>query len=288
MQRVPPSSVSRGKSRGFTLIELLVVIAIIAILAAILFPVFAQAREKARQSMCLSNLKQCGLGLMQYVQDYDESYPPSWGYHAPTAAEPDDFIMWENIIMPYVKNGRVVAGGETYGGVFTCPSFPYDAQRNVYGTNPSLMPWAYGDMKAGTNWSGDKFQPATLASVKVPTELGMLFEKGQNGDNVWGFNYITDWVWIWDGGADKLYDYDFTGSAPGGKWGDCATMPRYRHNGTTNVAFADGHVKSLPKGRLNWQKNVWGNKGMNNMDFRGPGNDWYPYDCSVYDHNKEP
>ena len=66
------------KKRGFTLIELLVVIAIIAILAAILFPVFAQAREKARQTSCLSNLRQLGTGMMMYVQDYDDTYPSVW------------------------------------------------------------------------------------------------------------------------------------------------------------------------------------------------------------------
>src|SRR5262249_57575742 len=71
-------SVAGHRPRGFTLIELLVVIAIIAILAAILFPVFAQAREKARQSGCISNLKQIGVGIMQYVQDCDEAYPCNW------------------------------------------------------------------------------------------------------------------------------------------------------------------------------------------------------------------
>ena len=70
----------QGSPRGFTLIELLVVIAIIAILAAILFPVFAQAREKARQATCLSNLKQLSLGVLMYVQDYDEQFPPPAGY----------------------------------------------------------------------------------------------------------------------------------------------------------------------------------------------------------------
>src|SRR5690349_3905542 len=73
--------------RGFTLIELLVVIAIIAILAAILFPVFAQAREKARQSSCLSNMKQIGSALLMYVQDYDEVWPPSYYYRDPSKTD---------------------------------------------------------------------------------------------------------------------------------------------------------------------------------------------------------
>jgi prepilin-type N-terminal cleavage/methylation domain-containing protein len=98
------------RKAAFTLIELLVVIAIIAILAAILFPVFAQAREKARQTSCLSNLKQVSLALMMYTQDYDEmvvqrtslSYYQNWG------------VSWRSLIYPYVKNA----------GVFACPSNP--------------------------------------------------------------------------------------------------------------------------------------------------------------------
>src|SRR5437667_7399959 len=97
---------TRPASRGFTLIELLVVIAIIAILAAILFPVFAQAREKARQATCLSNARQMGLGLSMYVQDYDETYP--WAIHTLDTINPT----WAGLIYPYVKNLAV----------FACPS----------------------------------------------------------------------------------------------------------------------------------------------------------------------
>src|SRR6056297_1336901 len=102
--------------RGFTLIELLVVIAIIAILAAILFPVFARAREKARQTSCLNNLKQMGLGMLMYAQDYDERFcgryinPQYVPY--PTVPDEPDFNKgdtewcnsWPSLIYPYVKN----------------------------------------------------------------------------------------------------------------------------------------------------------------------------------------
>src|ERR1051326_4821999 len=100
----------RRQHDGFTLIELLVVIAIIAILAAILFPVFAQAREKARATTCLSNGKQMGLAMMMYSQDYDESYPQ--GYYA---GPPEAW--WLSLVQPYMKDRDA-------GGLRSCPSAP--------------------------------------------------------------------------------------------------------------------------------------------------------------------
>src|SRR4028118_345515 len=105
------------QKQGFTLIELLVVIAIIAILAAILFPVFAQAREKARQASCMSNMKQIGLAALAYVQDYDERTPRNWygdmGMEATTApGDTPERYKWMDAIQPYTKKNQV----------FTCPS----------------------------------------------------------------------------------------------------------------------------------------------------------------------
>jgi prepilin-type N-terminal cleavage/methylation domain-containing protein/prepilin-type processing-associated H-X9-DG protein len=107
--------------KGFTLIELLVVIAIIAILAAILFPVFAKAREKARQSSCASNLKQIGLGFLQYAQDYDETLPGQNGTegsgaysYAPYATSPD-WATWIGQVKPYLKNQEILLCPSTKG-----------------------------------------------------------------------------------------------------------------------------------------------------------------------------
>src|SRR5579875_3864530 len=100
------------KNKGFTLIELLVVIAIIAILAAILFPVFAKVREKARQTSCASNERQIGYGLLQYVQDNDEAMPQTYYGNKGASNQSKGWYKWMDAILPYVKNYQV----------FTCPS----------------------------------------------------------------------------------------------------------------------------------------------------------------------
>lgn len=110
-----------GPRRGFTLIELLVVIAIIAMLAAILFPVFARARENARKSSCQNNLKQIGVAAMQYIQDYDGYYPPG---QPATSATPGDGMTFASFMQPYLKSMQI----------FTCPSGSRTSTTAIPGT----------------------------------------------------------------------------------------------------------------------------------------------------------
>lgn len=151
--------------RGFTLIELLVVIAIIAILAAILFPVFAKAREKARQTSCLSNLKQLGLGFMMYAQDYDEIIP---GWKVSGACGTPSVYMWKHVIFPYVKNSQM----------YTCPSSLWAQQPTcthfAAPANAMNLATSYG-MSDCPDGSGGGNQLA-MAQIIRPAELILIGE----------------------------------------------------------------------------------------------------------------
>ncbi|HEV2471818.1 MAG TPA: DUF1559 domain-containing protein, partial [Chthonomonadales bacterium] len=178
--------------RGFTLIELLVVIAIIAILAAILFPVFAQAREKARAISCLSNMKQISLGLLMYVQDYDELFPKSNFYdttnYPPFGANDYEWSS-QRCIGPYIKNGQI----------FQCPDDSIAANPQKFwsaGLPTSITPYplsycanaaSNSDFSAlGTNWptNGIGVMPniwysSATADAQIPRPAGIvLFSEG--------------------------------------------------------------------------------------------------------------
>jgi len=137
--------------RGFTLIELLVVIAIIAILASILFPVFARAREAARQSACASNTRQLVTGITLYVQDHDETLP--------IVQYADGSAYWPSLINPYVKNGNL----------WKCPSDP--DQANSYDGRPNDVTVSYGFNYLGLNdFPNGVPTPISLAAVESPTD----------------------------------------------------------------------------------------------------------------------
>jgi prepilin-type N-terminal cleavage/methylation domain-containing protein/prepilin-type processing-associated H-X9-DG protein len=199
------------QKHGFTLIELLVVIAIIAILAAILFPVFAKAREKARQTACLSNMKQIGLGIMQYTEDYDEQFPMVRVSGNGNGGGPT--YEWRFEINPYIKSAQV----------FACPSNPND---NIY-----------------TN--GDCQNNSIEAPNQWPESYGWATNDWNNPPQ-WGFSYAwnatTALATIQQPSSEILVD-ESTGT--------CADFCQWCHpescvhNQMANWLFADGHAKAM-------------------------------------------
>lgn len=252
------------KHSAFTLIELLVVIAIIAILAAILFPVFAKVREKARQTTCTSNEKQIGLAMLQYQQDYDEMFP-MMHYNDSAGQE----VRWFEMVGPYVKNGSKYAGINRYsgaGGIWHCPSAAVD-QPAGYGVH-------YDIFAEGLPYATPKV--ISIAAIDTPSETITVVEKGQNDGNSSWLQFQTwegNWTAAGGGKASNNYAYpdhldilpshdcDYSANMSVGSsyanWNGCSMMPRYRHAEVTNVLFSDGHVKSMHKGGINWYKNIY-------------------------------
>lgn len=238
----------KGSKRAFTLIELLVVIAIIAILAAILFPVFARARENARRTSCISNLKQLGLGMMQYTQDYDEKYPQpnprygtfgsfdasyfSWPTNAVDGKTKDAFseLCWAAVMLPYTKSAQIM----------TCPSSrPVD----FYGDAATLkiqMPVSYGYNKL-LAWNN-------LSSVVSPSTLIMIHEEfGDYSPIGYGFSYPEVVAAAY--GPTKPYSKNVYGADRACQWygninGNKLLFNRL-HLNTTPFLYADGHAKAI-------------------------------------------
>jgi len=226
--------------KGFTLIELLVVIAIIAILAAILFPVFARAREKARQASCLSNVKQLTLGVMMYAQDYDDRLPGTYIYHY-TDAGARTGLTWIPRVYPYIQSGT--SGGS--GGVFYCPSYPgqYRFDKPTQFAIPSTPSISYG-MNIHLNISYDD-GGMSLAQIEQPSNTILLADSGPSRVSTSG---------TWNTGMAYLVNetrLDYFLETPA-SLGYCIYT---RHNGMANVGFVDGHAKAEGPGYVHTRKN---------------------------------
>jgi prepilin-type N-terminal cleavage/methylation domain-containing protein/prepilin-type processing-associated H-X9-DG protein len=254
--------------KAFTLIELLVVIAIIAILAAILFPVFAQAKEAAKKTQDLSNQKNVATATFMYQSDVDDTFPRHV-YGAPNRnlSGWDAPITWRDAIMPYVKNGNAKwgPGGAVdiaVGGIFETPAKP--GGRNAYGFNRTLTP---GQCYWNGNWSCDAsatgvinpsvgiFPSVSATALDAPANTATTYTVGVNPDWNAGGDY-TDSGWWWMGGAQ--WPPVFTGPTSHEKWdADSNVFPsysiaRYRYSKGMNTGFADGHAKFVKKGAFNW------------------------------------
>jgi prepilin-type N-terminal cleavage/methylation domain-containing protein/prepilin-type processing-associated H-X9-DG protein len=250
---------------GFTLIELLVVIAIIAILAAILFPVFAQAREKARAISCLSNCKQIGLGFMMYLQDYDEKYPAAtydsaWAFPNgfPAATMPDGrtfqgMVIWPLQIYPYIKSGGT-RNTEKAVSVFTCPDDPNPQTPSTPDdgiTNPFVNAWGKPiPMSIFPNtdftFGQDTNMPVSLSAVSFPANTylaGDSYSEHSIGFSSWDTGFYSANVFnrsrLSKGGCAGLHNEG------GLMWLDEGADPRpcARHQQGNNYIYADGHAK---------------------------------------------
>jgi prepilin-type N-terminal cleavage/methylation domain-containing protein len=258
-------NVSRTRS-AFTLIELLVVIAIIAILAAILFPVFAQARERARAAGCLSNAKQMGLALMMYSQDYDEVYPSSFVEIPRINCDNNNpmAIPYDAQLMPYIKND----------GVFACPgdahtlqgwlaNQPGDFWNCAYTGSPSkLRRRSYGyvgqintaaanqtpDANTGVSTWG---QGHAMAAISNPADTIAFAESNTDAEawvqgTPWGSMFTNCDTWKLAGRKPGDVTDDAIGAnigcGPGDNW---VKKPFKGHFDKSTFVFTDGHVKAM-------------------------------------------
>lgn len=255
---------SRPRRQGFTLIELLVVIAIIAILASILFPVFAQAREKARQAMCASNLKQIGTAFHMYAQDYDETFPP-WTNSACSGAF-NFKNMYYYSLDPYIKNGLQSTSATTgdLKDVWACPtakgnlpSYNTSYAYNYYtfgGISPSCLCNPDGcssrDPGAWAQYASSEYNtPAPMASLGKPTETLLLVDGAQLCRPpqfvlaVPGSAASPDNIGIW--GSHQRGKGDVPNTATTNSW------IKSMIDGTLSVVlYADGHVKAVSTKKL--------------------------------------
>lgn len=263
----------RPRMRAFTLIELLVVIAIIAILAAILFPVFAQAREKARAVTCTSNLKQLSVAWLMYAQDYDETLPMT-AAQLPNGSQ----VFWQSMVDPYIKGGvKTQSNGQTSVSeklsIYICPDYLTPApDADEAGNKRDKVPgvgqyplssyapnfyvttafWALGQ-----KWAGDNASVGTLAQIAEPAQVVLLAPNHDCCIETWGGGGPNNW-----------------------------TRAARRHNGGANYGLADGHVKWFRGGSPQYGKvgeSEWPGSPVCTQKYEGTGASRRPRpNCAAY------
>ncbi|MDD3927746.1 MAG: DUF1559 domain-containing protein [bacterium] len=219
------------KKKGFTLIELLVVIAIIAVLAAILFPVFARARDSARKATCQSNLKQLGLAFSMYTQDWDEAYPQNRVLHPGQTSNTNCFVtgngyfLWPEFIFPYIKNYSV----------FICPS-----------NRMAVLP----PVKPANLASNNKMSYGVNHRVIIPCELAVVQPVYETDVTKPANTVLLGEV----AEANEVWDPLPSGwKQPGSTYADCVNPQSHslhasgRHGGGSSLLFVDGHVKWMQR-----------------------------------------
>jgi prepilin-type N-terminal cleavage/methylation domain-containing protein/prepilin-type processing-associated H-X9-DG protein len=217
----------KPRARAFTLVELLVVIAIISLLAAILFPVFARARENARRTSCLSNVKQIGLAFLQYTQDYDEKYPLRYMNmmgNAPTSS-------WTISVQPYLKSTQLYRCPSDASARWSTPILPPSAP--PYTTSYILNAWLAGDAKFGD-----------LSAVQSPSQVIFMSESADAITR----DHFHPFQWYKESSGNS--DPDASAMMMTGTWdaanNRAAELSTERHLEGFNVGYCDGHAK--------WQK----------------------------------
>jgi prepilin-type N-terminal cleavage/methylation domain-containing protein/prepilin-type processing-associated H-X9-DG protein len=248
--------VYRNTRKAFTLIELLVVIAIIAILAAILFPVFAQAREAARKTSCLSNLKQMGLAMLMYTEDFDEKMVLWEQGSGNLFFDSQGFALsYDRILQPYLKN-NVISG---------CPSDLSDKGFAPYGGVYAKRSYAIPG-NIGGNWcntsTNPEPNPPVLAQMAEPTYTIMLDERDNCASGDAGEDPHAIWGWC--------------------SVNDAESETAWRHNLQANYVYADGHAKSAPWQKSNAEGDSAGGHSVDAGLLRFPGYDWSHTDGSLW------
>ena len=238
------SATRRPVSQGFTLIELLVVIAIIAILAAILFPVFARARENARRSSCQSNMKQQGLGILQYAQDYDENFPIVGDPGGASCTVP-----WQERIQPYLKSKQI----------FQCPS----------NTSTAVVACSDPANRVFNHYIGNG------ANYNAGSGTGLYYPRPLDSTdyNAAVFTVRANALATVSEPSRSIIVAEYRGTSNRPNIATTTTVDMTNHLGTSNLLFVDGHVKAMkPAGTLIFGSgyfNLWASDPTGNTPTHG-------------------